>query len=82
MNSNHIRNLNKHSSEEDMLSCIIGCTPIKLEEAHLAEIRSLIDQYPTDLQKPASDEVFFIFFLKLSFNVIISEESRTFPKAA
>ena len=51
-------NLDELNEDEDLLARVVGCTPIRLEDAHLAELRSLIVQLPEDLAKTAKEEVF------------------------
>ena len=50
-------NLDELNEDEDLLARVVGCTPIRLEDAHLAEIRSLIGQLPEDVAKTAKEEV-------------------------
>jgi hypothetical protein len=42
----------------DLHSHIVGCTPLRLEDSHLGEIRSLIKSLPEDIGKMACEEVY------------------------
>ena len=41
----------------DLHSRIVGCTPLRLEDSHLSELRSLVNTLPDDVGQMACEEV-------------------------